>query len=59
MNEKDELIRRIKNLAIEPIAYRNGHELLKLMDYYNVTSLSALTYDQVKNYWYGVLMKGF
>lgn len=50
MTEKDELIKQIKNLAVTPSDYRNGTELIKLMDFYNVNSLYELTVDQCKEY---------
>lgn len=50
MSEKDELILRIKNLAVTPTEYRNGVELVKLMDHYHVNSLRALSVEQLKLY---------
>ena len=51
MSEKDELIYKIKNLAIDPESYRNGDELIKLMDYYGVNNLTVLSIDQLKEYY--------
>lgn len=51
MSEKDELIYKIKNLAIDPESYRNGEELIKLMDYYGVNNLTVLDIKQLKEYY--------
>lgn len=51
MSEKDELIYKIKNLAIDPESYRNGDELIKLMDYYGVNNLTVITIEQLKEYY--------
>ena len=51
MSEKDELIYKIKNLAIDPESYRNGDELIKLMDYYGASNLTVLTIEQLKEYY--------
>lgn len=51
MSEKDELIYKIKNLAIDPESYRNGDELIKLMDYYGVNNLTVLDIEQLKEYY--------
>lgn len=51
MSEKDELIYKIKNLAIDPESYRNGDELIKLMDYYGVNNLTVLDIKQLKEYY--------
>lgn len=51
MSEKDIYIKKIKNLAINPIDYRDGTELLKLMDYYGVTSLMDISLDELRRYY--------
>ena len=51
MSEKDELIKKIKNLAVYPIDYSEGKELLKLMDYYGVHGLMELTTEQLRSYY--------
>ena len=51
MSEKDELIYKIKNLAIDPESYRNGDELIRLMDYYGVNNLTVLDVKQLKEYY--------
>lgn len=51
MSDKDELIKKIKNLAIDPVSYYEGYELLKLMDYYGVTNLRVLTREQLEEYY--------
>lgn len=51
MSEKDELIYKIKNLAIDPESYHNGDELIKLMDYYGVSNLTVLTIEQLRSYY--------
>ena len=51
MSEKDELIYKIKNLAIDPESYRNGDELIKLMDYYGVNNLTVISIEQLKEYY--------
>ena len=49
-DERDELIIRIKNLAVTPEDYENGEELLKLMAYYNVNGLLDLSVEQLRAY---------
>ena len=51
MSEKDILIKKIKNLAIDPINYREGTELLKLMDYYGVNSLMDISLEELRSYY--------
>lgn len=51
MSEKDIYIKKIKNLAVNPIDYRDGTELLKLMDYYGVTSLMDISVNELKEYY--------
>lgn len=51
MSRKDELIRKIKNLAITPEDYRAGKELLKLMDYYHVNSLMEISEWELEEYY--------
>lgn len=51
MSERDILILKIKNLAIDPIDYANSKELLKLMDYYGVNGLMDISIDQLKEYY--------
>ena len=51
LSEKDELLRKIKNLAIDPIDYLEGKELLMLMDYYGVHGLMELNVEQLKEYY--------
>ena len=50
-SEKDELLRKIKNLAIDPTDYIEGRELLKLMDYYGVNGLMELNVEQLRAYY--------
>ena len=51
MSEKDIYIKKIKNLAINPIDYRDGTELIKLMDYYGVNSLMDISINELKEYY--------
>lgn len=51
MSEKDILIKKIKNLAIDPSDYRDGSELLKLMDFYGVNSLMDISIEQLRSYY--------
>lgn len=51
MGERDIYIKKIKNLAVNPIDYRDGTELLKLMDYYGVNNLTVLDIEQLKEYY--------
>lgn len=51
MSEKDELIRKIKNLAVDPRDYYDGRELLKLMAFYGVHGLKDLTVEQLEEYY--------
>ena len=48
---KTKYITKVKNLADTPVGIRNGHELEKMMDYYEVNSLRDLTLDQVIEYY--------
>lgn len=50
MSRKDELIARVKNLAVTPEDYSDSVELLKMMDYYHVHGLCELTEKQVEEY---------
>lgn len=58
MRRKDELIRRVKNLAVTPSDYRSGKTLLEMMDYYNVNSLMELTEEQMEAFLNGYFAKG-
>jgi len=51
MSERDILIKKIKNLAIDPIDYAESKELLKLMDYYGVNGLMEISIEQLRNYY--------
>lgn len=51
LSEKDIWIKRIKNLAIDPENYRDGTELLALMDYYGVNNLMEISVTQLKEYY--------
>ena len=48
---KTKYVTKVKNLADTPVDIRNGHELEKMMDYYEVNSLRELTLDQVIEYY--------
>lgn len=48
---KTKYITKVKNLADTPVGIRNGHELEKMMDYYEVNNLRELTLDQVIEYY--------
>lgn len=50
MSRKDELVRRIKNLAVTPEDYELGTELLKLLAHYNVNGLMYLSVEQLEHY---------
>lgn len=50
MSRKDELVKRIKNLAVTPADYEAGTELLKLMAHYNVNGLRDLSVEQLEHY---------
>lgn len=50
MSRKDELVRRIKNLAVTPSDYENGTELLKLMAHFGVNGLRDLSVEQLEHY---------
>lgn len=58
MSRKDELLMRIKNIAITPEDYKNSVELIKLMNYYNVHGLYELSLEQVEDYLEHVLQRG-
>lgn len=51
MSERDIYIKKIKNLAIDPSDYRDGSELLKLMDYYGVNSLMDISLEELRGYY--------
>ena len=48
---KTKYITKVKMLADTPVGIRNGRELEKMMDYYEVNSLRELTLDQVIEYY--------
>lgn len=48
--EKDELVRKIKNLAVKPSDYYDGTELLKCLAHFGVHGLRELSVDQLKHY---------
>lgn len=48
---KTKYVTKVKKLADTPVGIRNGHELEKMMDYYEVNSLRELTLDQVIEYY--------
>ena len=48
---KTKYVTKVKKLADTPVSIRNGHELEKMMDYYEVNSLRELTLDQVIEYY--------